>query len=44
MTLNLLMPGSGQFYFGQPVMGSVYAIGFLACFVDDAGEVHGRVL
>lgn len=32
MTLNLLVPGLGQFYFGQPVMGSVYAIGFLACF------------
>jgi TM2 domain-containing membrane protein YozV len=33
MTLNLLVPGLGQFYFGQPIMGSVYAIGFIACFV-----------
>ncbi len=32
MTLNLLVPGLGQFYFGQPVIGSIYAIGFLACF------------
>lgn len=33
MALNLLVPGAGQFYFGQPVAGSVYAIGFIACFV-----------
>ena len=32
MALNLLVPGLGQFYFGQPVIGSIYAIGFLACF------------
>jgi hypothetical protein len=31
MTLNLFLPGAGQFYLGQPVMGSVYALGFLAC-------------
>jgi TM2 domain-containing membrane protein YozV len=31
MALNLLLPGAGQFYLGQPVMGSVYALGFLAC-------------
>ena len=33
MMLNLLVPGLGQFYYGQPLKGSVYAIGFLACFV-----------
>jgi TM2 domain-containing membrane protein YozV len=31
MTLNLLLPGAGQFYFGQRIAGSVYAIGFIAC-------------
>jgi hypothetical protein len=31
MALNLLLPGAGQFYIRQPLMGSVYAIGFLAC-------------
>jgi hypothetical protein len=31
MTLNLFLPGAGQFYLGQPAMGSVYALGFLAC-------------
>jgi len=33
MALNLFLPGAGQFYLGQPVAGSVYAFGFLACFV-----------
>ena len=33
MALNLLLPGAGQFYFGQRIAGSVYAIGFMACFV-----------
>ena len=32
MALNLLLPGAGQFYLGQPIIGSVYAIGFVACF------------
>ena len=33
MTLNLFLPGAGQFYLGQPLAGSLYAIGFIACFV-----------
>ena len=33
MTLNLFLPGAGQFYLGQPAAGSVYAFGFIACFV-----------
>jgi TM2 domain-containing membrane protein YozV len=33
MALNLLLPGAGQFYFGQRIAGSAYAIGFIACFV-----------
>ena len=32
-TLNLLLPGLGQFYLGQPVLGVVFAGGFLGCFV-----------
>jgi len=32
-TLNLLLPGLGQFYLGQPVRGTVFAGGFLVCFV-----------
>jgi TM2 domain-containing membrane protein YozV len=31
MALNLFLPGAGQIYLGQPVMGSMYALGFLAC-------------
>ena len=31
LTLNLLLPGAGQFYLGQPIVGSVYAVSFLAC-------------
>lgn len=33
MALNLVLPGAGQFYLRQRVAGSVYAFGFLACFV-----------
>ena len=33
MGLNLVIPGAGQFYLGQPVAGSLYAFGFIACFV-----------
>lgn len=32
MTLNLLLPGAGQFYFGQRIVGSVYASAFIASF------------
>ena len=32
MTLNLLLPGAGQFYLGQRVVGAAYALGFLTCF------------
>jgi len=31
MALNLLLPGAGQFYLGQRIAGSAYAIGFIAC-------------
>ena len=30
--LNLFLPGAGQIYLGQPLIGSVFALGFLACF------------
>ncbi len=30
--LNLFLPGAGQIYLGQPVIGSVFALSFLACF------------
>jgi TM2 domain-containing membrane protein YozV len=33
LTLNLLLPGAGQFYFGQTVLGSILMLGFVACFV-----------
>ena len=33
MTLNLLLPGAGQFYLGQRISGSLYAGGFCACLV-----------
>lgn len=33
MTLNLVLPGTGQFYLGQRLFGSLLAGGFLACFV-----------
>jgi TM2 domain-containing membrane protein YozV len=33
MALNLFLPGAGQFYLGQRVAGSAYAIAFLACLV-----------
>jgi len=31
MALNMFLPGAGQFYLGQPMAGSLYAFGFLAC-------------
>ena len=37
MTLNLFLPGAGQFYLGQPLAGSVYAFGFIACTLPAAG-------
>jgi len=33
MTLNLFVPGAGQFYLGQRIAGSLYAAGFCACLV-----------
>jgi TM2 domain-containing membrane protein YozV len=33
MTLNLFVPGAGQFYLGQRISGSFYAAGFCACLV-----------
>ncbi|HTS18266.1 MAG TPA: hypothetical protein VMP11_11880 [Verrucomicrobiae bacterium] len=33
MTLNLLLPGAGQFYLGQRISGLLYASGFSACFI-----------
>jgi len=33
MTLNLFVPGAGQFYLGQRISGSLYAGGFCACLV-----------
>lgn len=32
--LNFVVPGSGQFYLGQRLLGSPLAIFFLACFVS----------
>jgi TM2 domain-containing membrane protein YozV len=32
-TLNLVVPGAGQFYLGQRVFGCVLAAAFLTCFV-----------
>ena len=31
--LTLVLPGAGQFYLGQIIVGLVYASSFLACFV-----------
>ena len=31
-TLNLFLPGAGQIYLGEPAMGSLFALSFLACF------------
>jgi hypothetical protein len=31
-TLNLFVPGTGQIYLGRPLMGSLFALAFLACF------------
>ena len=33
LTLNLFLPGTGQWYLGQTVLGAIYAAGFLACFL-----------
>ncbi len=33
MTLNLFVPGAGQFYLGQRISGLLYAGGFSACLV-----------
>ncbi len=33
MTLNLFVPGAGQFYLGQRLSGSLYAGGFCVCLV-----------
>lgn len=33
MTLNLFIPGAGQFYLGQRIAGSLYAGGFCVCLV-----------
>src|SRR5689334_5882155 len=33
-TLNLIVPGAGQFYLGQKLIGSLMAIVFIACFVS----------
>ena len=33
MSLNLLLPGLGQFCVGQKAVGSVYVVAFIACFV-----------
>lgn len=32
-TLNLFLPGAGQFYLGQPVVGGALAVGFVTCFI-----------
>jgi hypothetical protein len=33
MVLNLFLPGAGQIYLGQSVIGGILAVGFMACFV-----------
>ena len=33
VTLNFVVPGTGQFYLGQRVFGGVLALAFLACFL-----------
>ncbi len=30
---NLILPGAGQFYLGQRVMGVILAVTFLGCFI-----------
>jgi hypothetical protein len=30
--LNLFLPGAGQIYLGQPLIGSLFTLAFLACF------------
>lgn len=32
-TLNLLLPGTGQLYLGQTVLGVIYMVGFVSIFV-----------
>ena len=32
-TLNLLLPGAGQLYLGQTVLGASYMVGFVCTFV-----------
>src|SRR5437773_4385750 len=31
-TLNLMLPGAGQFYLGQRLLGCLLALAFIACF------------
>ena len=33
LMLNLVLPGAGQFYLGQRLLGSAFALGFLTIFV-----------
>ena len=33
MFLNLIVPGAGQFYFGQRLAGGLYALTFLGSFI-----------
>jgi hypothetical protein len=33
MTLNLFVPGAGQFYLGQRISGLIYASAFGACLI-----------
>ena len=33
MFLNLMVPGAGQFYLGQRLIGGAYALAFLASFL-----------
>ncbi|NQU11710.1 hypothetical protein HQ590_13025 [bacterium] len=32
LTLNLFLPGAGQLYLGQTILGTLLAAGFLGCF------------
>ena len=33
LTLNLFLPGSGQLYLGQTLLGIVFGVSFAGCFV-----------